>query len=84
MNGSVAEIRLELAGVTEQLVEAYRHATTARARLADAVAVLTELSGNHPEPLVPPQLRRADGELDRSLSLISGGAAAVADLDARL
>lgn len=84
MSGSLGEVRQALADVTAQIDEAYRHAATARARLTDAVAVLTEMGTQHSEPLVPPELRRADGELDRSLTLISSGAAAVADLDARL
>lgn len=84
MSGSLGEVRQALADVAEQIGDAYRHAATARDRLADAVAVLTDLGTQHTEPLVPPALRRADGELDRSLTLISGGAAAVADLDARL
>lgn len=81
---SFAEIHEELAGVAEQIGDAYRHAATARARIADAVAVLGELGAEHSEPLVPVELTRADRELDRSLTLISAGATAVADLDARL
>ena len=39
---------------------------------------------DHSVPLVPPELRRAGDELERSLQLISGGAASVTDIDARL
>jgi hypothetical protein len=84
VTGSLGGIRQELAGVAEQLNDAYGHAATARARLADALAVLTELGRDHSESLVPPELRKAGGELERSLGLISSGAAAVADIDARL
>ena len=84
MTGSLGEIRQELAGVAAWLDDAYGHATTARSRLADALAVLTELDRDHSEQLVPPELRKADGELERSLGLISRGAAVVADVDARL
>ncbi|MGQ0572798.1 MAG: hypothetical protein ACT4RN_01195 [Pseudonocardia sp.] len=84
MTGSLGDIRQELAGVAAQIDDAYRHAAAARARIADAVAVLAELDGQHAEPLVPPELRRAGGELDRGLALIVGGATAVAALDARL
>lgn len=84
MPGSLDDVRQELAGVAEQLDDAYRHAATARARIADAVAVLTDLGTQHVEPLVPPELTRADGELHRGLGLIRCGVAAVADLDARL
>jgi hypothetical protein len=81
---SLGEVRMVLADVADQLGSAYRHAGIARARLADAMAVLTALGAEHSEPLVPPELRRADAELERGLGLISGGAVAVADIDARL
>jgi hypothetical protein len=81
---SLGEIRAALAAVAEQIGSAQRHAGVARARLADAVAVLSALDGQHSEPLVPAELRGAQAELDRGLGLISGGATAVADIDARL
>jgi hypothetical protein len=81
---NLGELRLALAGVAEQIGEAYQQAGFARARIADAVALLDGLGQQHSEPLVPPALRRAAEELDRGLALISGGAAAVADIDARL
>jgi hypothetical protein len=80
----LGELRLALAGVAEQIGAAYQQAGFARARIADAVALLDGLGQQHSEPLVPPALRRAADELDRGLALISGGAAAVADIDARL
>lgn len=84
MTGSLGDVRQELAGVAACLQDAYGHAAAARARLDEAVAALTELGREHSEPLLPPELTKALGELDRSLGLISGGAAAVAELDARL
>lgn len=84
MSDSLGEIRSVLARVAEQLGSAYRHAGLARARIADAVALLDDLGHGHPEPLVPVELRKAADELDRGLTLISGGASAVADIDARL
>ncbi|WP_219413085.1 hypothetical protein [Pseudonocardia nigra] len=80
----LGEIRIALAGVAEQIGSAYQHAGQARARIADAVAVLSGLDGQHSEPLVPVELRRAAEELERGLGLITSGAAAVADIDARL
>jgi hypothetical protein len=80
----LGEIRVVLAGVTEQMVAAYQHAGVARAHIADAVAVLSGLGEQHSEPLVPVELRRAAEELERGLGLIATGAAAVADIDARL
>ena len=73
-----------LAGVAEQLGSAYQHAGIARARIADAVAVLDGLGEQHSEPLVPPELLQAAEELERGLGLITGGVTAVADIDARL
>jgi hypothetical protein len=80
----LGEIRSVLAGVAEQLGSAYQHAGLARARIADAVAVLDGLGEQHSEPLVPAELRQAAEELERGLGLISGGATVVADIDARL
>jgi hypothetical protein len=80
----VGEIRVALAGVVEQIGSAYEYAGVARARIADAVAVLSDLGEQHSEPLVPVELRRAADELERGLGLISTGAAVVADIDARL
>jgi hypothetical protein len=80
----LGEIRSVLAGVAEQLGSAYQHAGLARARIADALAVLDGLGEQHSEPLVPVELRRAAEELEHGLRLISGGASAVADIDARL
>jgi hypothetical protein len=81
---SLGEVRVVLAGVAEQIGSAYQYAGLARARIADAVAVLDGLGEQHSEPLVPLELRRAADELERVLGLISGGAGAVADIDARL
>jgi hypothetical protein len=83
VNG-VGDVRVALAGAAEQIGTAHRHAGVAQARLADAAAVLDGLGEEHSEPLVPGELRRAVDELERGLGLISGGAAAVADIDARL
>lgn len=83
MNG-LGDVRVALASVAEHLASAHQHAGLARARIADAVAVLSELGEQHGEPLVPESLRRAADELERSLTMIGGGVAAVADIDARL
>ena len=84
MTESLGEIRTVLAGVTEQLGSAYQYAGRARAGIVDAMALLDDLGEGHPEPLVPAELRAAAAELERGLALISGGASAVADIDARL
>jgi hypothetical protein len=81
---SLGELRAVLAGVGERLGEAQGYAATARDRLSDALGLLTALDGQHSEPLVPPELRRAGDELDRGLRLISSGAAVVADIGTRL
>jgi cytolysin (calcineurin-like family phosphatase) len=80
----LGEVRAVLATVAEQLGSAYQQAGVARARIADAVAVLDGLGEQHSEPLVPAELRQAAEELERGLGLITGGASVVADIDARL
>ncbi len=84
MTDSLGDLRAVLAEVEERLADALGYADTARARLADAAGVLSDLDGQHSEPLVPPQLRRAGDQLDHGLRLISGAAAAVAAIGARL
>jgi hypothetical protein len=81
---SLGELRAVLMEVRERLGDALGYAATARDRLSDALGMLSDLDGQHSEPLVPPELHRAGDELDRGLQLISGGAAAVADIGARL
>jgi hypothetical protein len=80
----LGEIRLVLAGVAENLGSAYEHAGVARDRIADAVAVLGELGEQHSTPLLPPELVKAAEELERGLGFISGGVAAVADINDRM
>ncbi|WP_142065162.1 hypothetical protein [Pseudonocardia kunmingensis] len=63
-----------LSGAAEHVGDAYRQADLARARIADAVAVLDGL-GRRSESLVPVELRHAAEELERGLGLISGTAA---------
>lgn len=81
---SLGEIRSVLADVCTQLGDAYHHAGVARDRLTDAETVLAALAEQHPEPLVPPQLRHAEAELARGLDLISSVATLVSDINARL
>lgn len=53
MTDSLGELRAVLMEVRERLGEALAHAATARDRLVDAVGVLSDLDGQHSEPLVP-------------------------------
>ena len=55
----LGEVRAVLAGVAEQLGSAYQQAGIARARIADAVAVLDGLGEQHSEPVLPPELVQA-------------------------
>jgi hypothetical protein len=84
MTESIEEVRAALAAVSESLGSADHHARVARARLEEAVAVLTDLGREHAESLVPPELHRASEQLDHGLAAISGGRDAVMDLNARL
>lgn len=80
---SLEEVRATLLGAVEEIGNARQFAGVARGRIADAVGVLSAL-GEHREPLVPPELRRAADELDRGLSLIGAGERTVADIASRL
>lgn len=84
MTESLGEIRTALAEVSDRLQAAYRCALSAEQRLAEAVALLTELGRSYQDGLVPPELAHANVELSRGLELISGGADAVATIEARL
>ena len=84
MTGSVDDVRAGLAQVVEHLGSAGRYAATAGHLIDDAVAVLAQLSEQHPESLVPVELRRAVDELQRGIGLIQGGSVAVTDIEARL
>lgn len=84
MTGSLGEIRAALDEVSERLRAAYQCAGAADRRLAEAVALLTELGRSYQDGLVPPELMRATEELSRGLGLISGGADAVAAVETRL
>jgi hypothetical protein len=81
---SLGEVRAGLVEVSERLRTTYRCLRTAEQRLAEAVAMLSELDRSHHEQLVPQELLRADQELTRGLGLISGGADSVAAIEARL
>lgn len=84
MSPSLGEVRAVLAEVSSRLYAAYRSAGTAQQRITEAVSLLAELDQSHHDSLLPPELPRADQELTRGLELISGGADAVAAVQARL
>ncbi len=81
---SLSEVRTGLSEVSERLRTAYRCLRTAEQRLAEAVALLSELDRSHHDQLLSPELLRADQELTRGLELISCGADTVAAIGARL
>ncbi|MDT7553101.1 MAG: hypothetical protein QOI16_1637 [Pseudonocardiales bacterium] len=80
---SLEEVRAMLLGAVDEIENARQYAAEASGRIADAVGLLAGL-GEHREPLVPPELKRAADELDRGLQLIGAGESTVADLAARL
>ena len=80
---SVEEVRAMLLGAVEEIGQARRHAGDARGCLADAMGLLDGL-GEHREPLVPTELRRATDELDRGLGFIGAGEQRIAEIAARL
>ena len=84
MTESLGEIRAALAEVSGRLGNACQGVVAARARIAEAVELLVALDGAHHESVLPPELARADAELEQILRLISGGAESVAAVEARL
>jgi hypothetical protein len=84
VTGSLDEVRAGLLLVAERLAAADQFARRAGTLLDDALAELTRVSEQHPESLVPVQLRRARDELDRGLGLVNAGSMAVSDIEARL
>ena len=80
---SLQEVRAMLLGAVEEIGQARHHAGAARGCLADSVGVLSGL-GEHLEPLVPTELRRAADELDRGLGFMGAGEQQIAEIAARL
>lgn len=83
-SGSLGDVRAELAAASERAAAAAQLVGLARARVADAIAVLTAMEGQHSEPLLPEQWSRAREQLERVLEQLNAGAMVVADIDARM
>ena len=81
---SIEALGATLAGINEQLRDGYRVLHVAQQRLAEAGAHLAELSDNHSESLVPPQLRAANDALLAGMDQLAGSMAATERLAARL
>ena len=73
-----------MARVVEHLNAAGQFAGRAGILIDDAVGALARLSEQHPESLVPAELKRAAAEATRSVGLIQGGHVLVGDIEARL
>ena len=73
---SVEALGAALADVGEQLREGYQILRVAQQRLAEASGVLAELSRNHSESLVPPQLMAAHDAVTVVLDQLAGSMAA--------
>jgi hypothetical protein len=69
---SIEAIRGAMGEGRDHLLAAHHNVSDARERLANALRTLTELSGNHSESLVPPQLTTVDDQLAGCLALIAG------------
>lgn len=80
---SLEEVRAMLLGAVEELGQARRHAGDAHGCLTDAMGLLNGL-GEHREPLVPPELKRATDELDRGIGIIGVGEQRISEIAARL
>lgn len=74
---SIDAIRAATAVVRDHLSAAHHDLDTAKQRLGTAVRILTDLSRNHPTSLIPPELHRAEEQLDECLALIAGSLAGI-------
>jgi hypothetical protein len=81
---SVEALAATLAGINEQLRESYRVLRVAQQRLSEAGAGLAELSENHSDSLLPPQLSLASDALRAGMDQLAGCMAATERLAARL
>lgn len=81
---SIEALGATLAGINEQLRDGYRVLRVAQQRLAEAGARLTELSENHSDSLVPPQLAAANDALTTGMTQLAASMAATERLAARL
>ncbi|HWC82432.1 MAG TPA: hypothetical protein VG756_20980 [Pseudonocardiaceae bacterium] len=74
---SIEAIATTLSEVRAEILAAHHDVRAARVRLAEAVELLTELSRNHPESLVPPGFSQADEQLSGGLESLAGSLAAI-------
>ncbi|HEY2694704.1 MAG TPA: hypothetical protein VGJ45_04490 [Pseudonocardiaceae bacterium] len=81
---SIEALGATLAGINEQLRDGYRVLHVAQQRLAEAGARLAELSDDHSESLIPPQLALANDALAVSMTQLAGSMAATERLAAGL
>jgi len=81
---SIEAIKAALEGARESLLAAHQQVTVARHAVTDAVALLTELSRDHSESLVPPQLRLAEERLGTGQAQVTGGIEAIERFGATL
>ncbi|WP_243790089.1 hypothetical protein [Saccharopolyspora gloriosae] len=68
---SLTELVAALRDTEAKLDEARQQLTTGRRALSESQAALARLDPDHPETVVPPELRRADDQLERTLSSLS-------------
>ncbi|GAB2657939.1 hypothetical protein GCM10027271_15730 [Saccharopolyspora gloriosae] len=68
---SLTELVAALRDTEAKLDEARQQLTTGRRALSETQAALTRLDPDHPETVVPPELSRADDQLERTLTTLS-------------
>jgi hypothetical protein len=81
---SIEALGATLAGINEQIRDGYRVLHVAQQRLAEAGARLAELSDNHSESLIPPQLALANDAIAVGMTQLAGSMAATERLAAGL
>ena len=74
---SIEAIAATLAEVREEILAAHHEVQAARARVAEAIGILAELTRNHPESLVPPELAPAEQQMSSGLESMAAVLAAI-------
>lgn len=68
---SLTELMATLRATEAQLDEARRGIASGRRSLSEAKAALAKLDPDHPETVVPPEMSRADDQLERTSALVA-------------
>jgi len=81
---SLTELMARLRAVEAKVDEGRRGITVGRRSLAESKAMLARLDPDHPETVVPPEMARADDQLERTLAQLAHVSEALRTFSAQL